>query len=150
MSLTLLQENQKQWKMNQDYHNRNHFRPVKLTVLQLVKKLHVLWNLKVCYRVCKSPPPASIMNQMNPVQTLPHYSLKFIFISSFCQFIHFPSTILLLSFPTTGLCSFFSSPTHVTHPSHLIPLQWITLTILRNSIISPLWNPREAAVTARW
>ena len=30
---------------------------------------HVLWNLKVCYRVCKSPPPASIMNQINPVHT---------------------------------------------------------------------------------
>jgi hypothetical protein len=33
---------------------------------------HILWNLKIHYRVHICPPPASILNQLNPVHTPTH------------------------------------------------------------------------------
>ena len=33
----------------------------------------ILWNLEVCYHVYSSLPPLHILNQMNPVCTLPFY-----------------------------------------------------------------------------
>jgi hypothetical protein len=41
--------------------------------------LNILWNQKVNYRVHKSPPPAPVLSQINPVRTSPFRLFKIIF-----------------------------------------------------------------------
>jgi hypothetical protein len=59
----------------------------------------ILWNQKVHYRVHKSPPMVPILNQINPIHTIPSY-LRSILISSIHLRLGLPSGLFPCGFPT--------------------------------------------------
>jgi len=70
---------------------------------------HLLWDMKVHYRVCKSPPLARILSQMHPVHTLPPVSLRSILILSCHLRLDLPSGLFPLDFQTEILPAFLIS-----------------------------------------
>ena len=103
-------------------------------------------NPKVHYRTHKPPPPVSILGQPNPVHIPTSHLLE----------IH-PSTprspqwSLSLRFPHQDPIHPHSSPIRATCPAHLIPLDFITRTILGEeykSFSSSLCNLLHSPVTS--
>jgi len=88
-----------------------------------------------------SPPLVSILSQMQPVHTLPHYFPKTHLntISYLCP--DLPSGLCSSGFPTKLLYAFLISPMHATCPTHLI-LYLITLII--PSEACKLWSSHYA------
>jgi hypothetical protein len=82
----------------------------------------ILWNLKVRYRVHKSPPLVHIMSQMNPINTIPLRSISILFTH---LHIGLPSGLFPSGFPTNILYVFFFSIIRATCPAHLILIDFI-------------------------
>jgi hypothetical protein len=83
-----------------------------------------LWNSKVHHRVHKSPPPFPILNQIDPVHTIPSY-LRSILIFYTNLRLGLPSGFFLSGFPTNILFAFIFSPILATCPAHLILLEFV-------------------------
>ena len=87
---------------------------------------HILWNLKVHYHIHKCPPPVLILNQsISPHPT----SWRSILLLSSHLLPGSSKWSVSLSFPHNPVTASFL-PIHVTCPSHLILLNFITQTIL--------------------
>jgi hypothetical protein len=72
----------------------------------------ILWNLKVHYRVHKSPPLVPILSQINRIHTIPSYLSKIILILSIYIRLGLPSSLLPSGFPTNILyayCTFINT-----------------------------------------
>ena len=72
----------------------------------------ILWNPRIHYHVHNSPPPDSVLCQINPFHALPTNFFKSVLILSPHQCLGFPSIICLSRFPTKSLCE--TLPLHVT------------------------------------
>jgi hypothetical protein len=78
-----------------------------------------LWIPKVHYRVHNSPPPVSILNQIDPVYRSHPISLRSILIFPIHLRLGLPSCLLLSGFPTNILYAFlFSHSYYMPCPSH--------------------------------
>jgi hypothetical protein len=80
-----------------------------------------LWNLKVHYRIHKSPPPANILSQLNPVHAPRLISWRSISIR-----LGLPSGLLPSDLPTKILYVPLLSPIRATCPAYHIFLDSIT------------------------
>jgi hypothetical protein len=85
----------------------------------------ILWNLKVHYHACKSPPLVPVLIQINPVHTTGSY------LSTTHLHLGLPSGLFPSGFPTNILYAFlFSSSIRATYPAHLSLHDLIILVIL--------------------
>ena len=85
----------------------------------------ILWNPKVHYRIYKCPPPVLILSQLDPT------SWRSILMQSSHLRLGLPSSLFPSGFPTKTLYKPLLSPIRATCPTHLILLDFITRTILR-------------------
>ena len=98
---------------------------------------HILWNLKVHYRIHKCPPPVPILSQLDTVQPPHPTSWKSILILSSHLLLGLPSGLLPSGFLTKSLYTPLLSPIHATCPAHLILHDFITQTI---GCVASNWN----------
>jgi hypothetical protein len=97
---------------------------------------NILWNLKVHYRVHKSPPLARILRQINLVHTASSYLSNIHF-----NIIHPPSGFFLSGFPTNILHEFLFSRTscYIPYPSHPLLLDHSNYVIKYVTLSLSLW-----------
>jgi hypothetical protein len=67
------------------------------------------WNPKVHYRVHKSPPPVSILSQINPIHTIPSYLRSILILSTHLR-LGLPSGLFPSGFLTNILYAFLFFP----------------------------------------
>ena len=91
--------------------------------------LHTLWNTKVHYRIHKSPPPVSILSQIDPVCAHHPTSRKSISILSSHLCLGLPSGLNRSGFSTKTLYVPLLSDVRATCPVHLSLLDLITRII---------------------
>ena len=111
----------------------------------------ILWNPKVHYRVCESPPPVPILSQLNPVHAPPPTSWWPILILSSHLRLGLQSGLFPSGFPTKTLYTPFHSPMRATCPAYLILLDFITRTVLGEqyrSVSSSLCNFLHSPLTS--
>jgi hypothetical protein len=78
----------------------------------------ILWNMKVHYRVHKSPSLVSILSQIDPVHTTPDYLRSILILSTHLR-LRLPSGPFPSGFPTNILYAFlFPHSCYMPCPSH--------------------------------
>ena len=104
----------------------------KLTALQLDKKFPAFHGTRRFITALASVRQLPL-SRASPIQSIyPHpTSWRSILILSNYLRLGLPSGLLLSGFPTKNLYTSLSSPIRATWPAHLIPLDFITRTILR-------------------
>ena len=88
-----------------------------------------LWNLRVHHHLQNSPPPAPILDQINPVYTPQTTSPRSSLISSSHRRLGLPSGLFPPDFPTKTLHTTLLYSVRATCPAHLILLKFITQII---------------------
>ena len=109
---------------------------------------HILWNMKVHYRIHKCPPPVPIVSQLHPVHTSYPTSWRPFFILSSHLRLGLPSSLFPSGFYTKTLYTPLLAPIRATCPAHLLDL--IIRTILGEeyrSLSSSLCNFLHSPVT---
>jgi hypothetical protein len=83
---------------------------------------NILWDLKVHYRVDKSPPLVPILSQINPIhETSSYFSLSSTLLVSSCLRLGLPSGLFHSDFPTDILYAFITllpCSCYILCPSH--------------------------------
>jgi hypothetical protein len=90
----------------------------------------ILWHPTDHYRVHKSPPLIPILNQINPIHTIPPYLSKIHLMLSTHLRLGLGSGSFLSGVPTNILYTFLYSPIRATRPSHFFLHDLIILIIL--------------------
>jgi hypothetical protein len=89
---------------------------------------HILCNPKVHYRIHKCSPTVPVLSQLDPVQASLPISWRSILLLSSHLRLGLPSGLYPSGFPTKTCIHLSSSPYVLHAPTHLILLDFITLT----------------------